>query len=148
NHNALLHSTIGFDGKPQRIREVKADFQGQVSELLAKTTQQGRLDEAVSKEDKEILLAALRAWGALDANYAYKSNLISGDFRGYARDPGGGLGGAPTPGTPLALSDILKSQLWRFLQNFALYEFQTTMFQPVGGMDMIGKAFAKQVGGL
>ena len=64
------------------------------------------------------------------------------------QDPGGGLGGAPTPGTPLALSDILKSQLWRSLQNFALYEFQTTMFQPVGGMDMIGKAFAKQVGSL
>jgi monoamine oxidase len=148
NHNAMLHSTNGFGGQPQRIREVKTDFQGQVSELLAKATQQGKLDEAVSKEDKEILLQALRAWGALDANYAYKSNMISGDFRGFARDPGGGLGGAPTPGTPLALSDILKSQLWRSLQNFALYEFQTTMFQPVGGMDMIGKAFAKQVGEL
>jgi monoamine oxidase len=34
------------------------------------------------------------------------------------------------------------------LQNFALHEFQTTMFQPVGGMDMIGKAFAKAVGDL
>ena len=145
NHNAFLHASNGFGGKPQRIREIKADFQGQVSELLAKATQQGRLDEAVSKEDKEILLQALKAWGALDADYAYKSNMISGDVRGFARDPGGGLGGAPTPSTPLALSDILKSQLWRSLQNFALYEFQTTMFQPVGGMDMIGKAFAKQV---
>jgi monoamine oxidase len=46
------------------------------------------------------------------------------------------------------LSDILKSGLWRYLQNFARYEFQTTMFQPVGGMDMIGKAFAGQVGDL
>jgi monoamine oxidase len=34
------------------------------------------------------------------------------------------------------------------LQNFALHHFQTTMFQPVGGMDMIGKAFAKQIGDL
>ena len=73
NHNALLHSTKGFGGKPQRIREVKADFQGQVSELLAKATQQGKLDEAVTRDDKEILLVALRAWGALDANYAYKT---------------------------------------------------------------------------
>jgi monoamine oxidase len=32
------------------------------------------------------------------------------------------------------------------LQNFASYTFQTTMFQPVGGMDMIGKAFAKELG--
>ena len=52
----------------------------------------------------------------------------------------------PIPSDPIVLSDILKSRLWRYLQNFANYNFQTTMFQPVGGMDMIGKAFAKEVG--
>jgi monoamine oxidase len=146
NHNALLHASKAFGGKPQRIREIKADFQGAVSELLAKVTQQGKLDEAVSKEDKEILLQALRSWGALDKDYAYKGNLISADFRGYAKDPGGGPGAAPLPSEPITLSDILQSRLWRYLQNFARYEFQTTMFQPVGGMDMIGKAFAREVG--
>jgi monoamine oxidase len=146
NHNALLHGSKAFGGKPQRIREIKTDFQGQVSELLAKATQQGKLDEAVSKEDKEVLLQALKSWGALDKDYAYKANLISADFRGFARDPGGGLNAAPLPGEPIALPDILKSRMWRYLQNFALHEFQTTMFQPVGGMDMIGKAFAREVG--
>jgi monoamine oxidase len=146
NHNAFLHASRAFGGTPQRIRDIKADFQGQISELLAKATQQGKLDEAVSKEDREILMAALRSWGALDSNYAYKSNLISGDFRGYARDPGGGLSAVPIPGEPIDLSEILKSRLWRYLQNFALHTFQTTMFQPVGGMDMIGKAFAREVG--
>src|ERR1700680_4179447 len=129
NHNAFLHAAGAFGGVPQRVRDVKTDFQGQVSELLAKATQQGKLDEAVSKEDREILMQALRSWGALDSNYAYKANLISGDFRGYARGPGGGLGGAPIPGEPIALSDILKSRVWRYLQNFALHTFQTTMFQ-------------------
>jgi monoamine oxidase len=148
NHNALLHASNAFTGKPQRIRDVKADFQGHVSELLAKVTQQSKLDEAVSVEDREILLQALRSWGALDKNYAYKANLISADYRGYAKDPGGGLGAAPVAGEPINLSDILKSRLWRYLQNFALHQFQTTMFQPVGGMDMIGKAFAKQIGDL
>src|SRR3984893_6595151 len=146
NHNALLHGSKAVGGKPQRIRQIQTDFQGQLSELLAKATQQGKLDEAVSKEDKEILLQALRSWGALDSNYAYKANLISADFRGFARDPGGGLGAAPLPSEPIALSDLLKSRLWRYLQSFARHEFQTTMFQPVGGMDMIGKAFAKEVG--
>src|SRR3981081_3315546 len=146
NHNALLHGSKAFGGKPQRIREIKTDFQGQVSELLAKVTQQGKLDDAISKEDKEILLQALKSWGALDDNYAYKANLISADFRGFAKDPGGGLGASPLPGEPIALSDILKSRMWRYLQNFALHEFQTTMFQPVGGMDMIGKAFAREIG--
>ena len=148
NHNALLHASNAFTGKPQRIRDVKADFQGHVSELLAKVTQQSKLDEAVSVEDREILLQALRSWGALDKNYAYKANLISADYRGYAKDPGGGLGAAPIAGEPINLSDILKSRLWRYLQNFALHQFQTTMFQPVGGMDMIGKAFAKQISDL
>jgi monoamine oxidase len=146
NHNALLHATRAFGGVPQRIRDIKADFQGQVSELLAKATQQGKLDEAVTEEDREILMLALRSWGALDRNYAYKANLISAEYRGYAKNPGGGLGAAPVPGEPIALSEILKSQLWRYLQNFARHQFQTTMFQPVGGMDMIGMAFAKEVG--
>ena len=112
-----------FDGKPQRIRAIKADFQGQVSELLAKVTQQGKLDEAVTKEDQEILLQALRSWGALDRDYKYKANLISAEFRGYARDPGGGLDAEPVPGDPLALSDILRSRVWRYLQNFAQLQF-------------------------
>jgi monoamine oxidase len=90
NHNALLHSSTAFDGRPQRIREIKTDFRGHVSELLAKATQQSKLDEAVSREDKEMLLQALKAWGALDENYAYKKNLISARFRGYAKGPGGG----------------------------------------------------------
>ena len=152
NHNALLHSPNAFGGTPQRIRDIKTDFQGHVSELLAKATQQGKLDQAVSAEDKEILLQALRSWGALDRDYTYKAGLISADFRGYARGPGGGLGGglgaAPVAGEPVNLSDILKSRLWRYLQSFANYHFQATMFQPVGGMDMIGKAFAREVGAL
>jgi monoamine oxidase len=148
NHNAYLHAASAFNGVPQRVRDIKTDFQGHVSELLAKVTQQGRLDEAVSREDREMLLQALRSWGALDANYAYKANLVSGFFRGYAQGPGGGLGAAPVPGQPVDLSEILQSRLWRYLLNFSAHTFQSTMFQPVGGMDMIGKAFARQVGDL
>jgi monoamine oxidase len=146
NHNALLHASGAFGGVPQRIRDIKTDFQGHVSELLAKATQQGKLDEAVTSEDREILLQALRSWGALDRDYAYKANLVAADLRGYARDPGGGVSAVPVAGEPIALSEILQSRLWRYLQNFARYQFQTTMFQPVGGMDMIGKAFAREVG--
>jgi monoamine oxidase len=148
NHNAYLHASRAFGGVPQRIRAVKADFQGQISELLAKVTNQGRLDEALSKEDREILLLALQSWGALDRDYRYNASLITSEYRGYAKPPGGGLSAAPLPSDPLPLSEILKSRLWRYLQNFANYNFQTTMFQPVGGMDMIGKAFAREVGDL
>jgi monoamine oxidase len=55
NHNALLHSSNAFDGRPQRIRHIRADFQGQIAELLAKVAEQAKLDEAVSADDKAIL---------------------------------------------------------------------------------------------
>jgi monoamine oxidase len=148
NYNAVLHASRAFGGQPQRIRTIKADFHGAVAELLAKVTTQGKLDEAVSTEDKEILLQALKSWGALDNDYAYKASLISADVRGYAKAPGGGLAPAPVGGEPIGLSEILKSRLWRYLQNFSSHSFQMTMFQPVGGMDMIGKAFARELGPL
>ena len=72
NYNAYLHSSQAFGGKPRRYREIKADYQGHVAELLAKATQQHALDAAVSKEDQEKLLESLREWGALDQNYALR----------------------------------------------------------------------------
>ncbi|ULJ74576.1 flavin monoamine oxidase family protein [Rhizobium gallicum] len=148
NHNAFLHSTNAFGGKPQRVRHIMADFRGHTSELLGKMTQKGALDGDVTKEDQEMLLQALRSWGALDENYAYKDSIHTNEFRGFETVQGGGLSAVPTPGKPLGLSEILSSGLWSSLVNFALYEFQTTMFQPSGGIDMIGKAFVREVGDL
>src|SRR5271157_4652909 len=101
NHNAYLHATTAFGGKPQRIREIKADLKGSIAELLAKATHQGALDEAVSKEDQEILLEALRSFGALDDGFRYKASDMSAAFRGYARDPGGGLAAEPLNSQPI-----------------------------------------------
>jgi monoamine oxidase len=145
NHNAYLHSTHAFDGKPQRIRDIKADYDGGVAELLAKATKKGALDDAVSKEDQEILLEALRSLGALDKDFRYRAGEDSAAHRGYAKHPGGGLSAEPMSGDTIGLHDILTSRLWWGLQSFLLYDFQTTMFQPVGGMGRIGEAFARQI---
>ena len=148
NHNAYLHSANASGGRPQRIREVRADFDGGAFELLAKAVRKGALDDAVSKEDQEILLEALRDLGALDKDFRYRTGPDLGFVRGYARDPGGGLGAAPVPGEAIRFQDILASRLWRGLANFLLYDFQTTMFQPVGGMGKIGEAFARRLPGV
>jgi monoamine oxidase len=145
NHNAYLHSATAFDGKPQRIRDIKADFDGGIAELLAKATKKGALDEAVSTEDQQILLEALRSLGALDKDFRYRMGEDSAAHRGYAKHSGGGLGAEPIASEPIGLHDILTSRLWRGLQSFLLYDFQTTMFQPVGGMGRIGEAFARQI---
>lgn len=148
NYNAYLHSHRAFDGKPQRLRHVLSDFNGHVAELLGKAVRQNKLDETVTQEDKEILLAALRRWGALNRDYAYVANGLTSDRRGYERDPGGGLTGVPTVSQPVGLGDLLKSGLWRYLATGNIYEFHTTLFQPVGGMDMIAKALARELPGL
>jgi monoamine oxidase len=148
NHNAWLHAKGAYGGRPQRYRHVQADFNGNVAELLAKAMRQHQLDETVTKEDQDILLQALRGWGALDRNYAYTAGPASSERRGYERDPAGGVAGPPLPSQPLALSDLLKSRMWQGLFPGANYEFQTTMFQPVGGMDMIARAFAREIADL
>ena len=148
NYNAYIHSSRHFGGKPKRFREVQADFHGHVAELLAKTTAQGRLDEQVSKEDAEILLEALRQWGVLDRSYAYNAGIPVSERRGYDKAPGGGLTSTPVASKPIGLSDLLNSGLWQTLTSGQEYDWQSTIFQPVGGMDMIAKGFVREVGDL
>ena len=148
NYNAYLHSAKAFDGKPQRYRHVATDYNGYIAELLAKSVNQGALDQQVSQEDKEILLEALRITGALDENLRYAAGLHVSQYRGYDRDPGGGLSAVPEPSTPIELNQLLQSGLWRHLATERLYEFQMPMFQPVGGMDMIARALQREVGDL
>jgi monoamine oxidase len=148
NYNAYLHAKTAFGGKPQRFRHILSDFHGHVAELLAKAANQDKLDQMVSIEDKQVLLESLREWGALDSNYAYTANAATSARRGYAQDPGGGLSGEPESSRPLDFDDILRSGLWQRLGVGNRYNFQSSIFQPVGGMDMIAKALAKEVGHL
>jgi monoamine oxidase len=148
NYNAYVHSSKAFGGKPQRFRTMRADYHGHVAELLAKATNTHRLDELVSKEDQEKLLASLREWGALDKNYAYTKGEISSNRRGFEKDPGGGLTARPVPSEPMGFKDVLDSGLWSMLPVGDNYEMQTTLFQPIGGMGQIGQAFARELGSL
>jgi monoamine oxidase len=148
NYNAYLHSPKAFGGKPQRFREVKADYQGHVAELLAKATRQHALDDAVSQEDQERLLESLRQWGALDKNFTYAASDAASDRRGYAKNPGGGLSARPIPSQPVGLGDVLKSGLWQGIPNGDTFDMQTALFQPVGGMGRIGEAFGRELGSL
>ena len=146
NYNAYLHSKDAFGGKPQRFRRIYADYQGGVSELLAKSINQNQLDQAVTKEDKEVLLESLRSWGALDKDFRYREGPASSERRGWQKDPGGGLTAVPIPSKPMGLDEILGSGLWGHLAGGDVYEFQTTLFEPVGGMGKIGEAFQREVG--
>jgi monoamine oxidase len=148
NYNAYVHSTKAYGGKPQRYRQVQADFHGHVAELLSKSAKQSALDQAVSQQDREILMRALQGWGALDGNYEYKKGFASSMRRGFDVDPGGGIKSVPSPSQPSALSDLLQSGLWSAIASGHNYELQSTIFQPKGGMGMIGKAMGADLGPL
>src|SRR6202040_4164226 len=60
----------------------------------------------------------------------------------------GGLNAEAVPSEPLPFAEILRSRVWYRLALGQIYDLQSTIFQPVGGMDMIARAFVRQIGGL
>ena len=148
NHNAFLHARDAYGGRPQRFREVQADFHGVVSDLLSKAVNADRLDDAVSRDDREALLEGLRSFGALNKDGRYKAGPYASTRRGWDKPPGGGLDGEPVASAAAAPADVLRSGLWRALAVGLDYDYQTPLFQPVGGMDMIARAFGRAVGHL
>ncbi|WP_298289499.1 NAD(P)/FAD-dependent oxidoreductase [Novosphingobium sp.] len=146
NYNAYIHSSKAFDGKPQRFRHIQADFMGHVSELLVKAVKKDALADTVTKEDGEILLEALREIGALDKDFRYVTGPASSVRRGWAKGPGGGLTAEPIASEPMTFESVLRSGMWSHITDSMDTTHHTAIFQPVGGMDMIPRAFAKKVG--
>lgn len=134
----FFQNDAAFNEKPEPRRRIENDTRGYIAELLAKVVNRGALDQELSPNDKAALLSLLTQFGTLDVGryYAYTGSQRSG----YSVQPA-----IVTPGReekPLSLQQLLKSQFWlhRFYQPED-YEWQRTLFQPVGGMDGIVKGF-------
>ena len=141
SRSSLLQSDAAFGGKAVEQREAINDTRGHVSELLAKCVRQNALDQEISKEDQERMLAFLRIYGDLKPDYAYTGS----DRSGVAKYPGAG------PETevlrpPLDMHALLDADFWQGMMFEEMLDMQATMFQPVGGMDRIPYAFAKKLG--
>lgn len=126
-HNTLLHSAKAFNGKPQRMGTVRASFNGHVAELLAKSSNQGALGAAVTPEDQEKLLEALRSWGQLGSDYSWDGKPES----------------MVLPAKPIQRSDLLHSGFWSQMESGDGYH--DVLMQPVGGMDRIAYAMYEAV---
>ena len=148
NHNTYVHNVDAFGGTPQRFRSLAADFEGNIAELLGKAIDQKALDAKLTPEDTDRLKEALRGWGMLDKDMRYVKGMASSSHRGFELPPGGGVNGAPKPSDLLPFDQVLRSGIAANMSFFMNDEFQTTMFQPVGGMGKIGEGFAKKVGHL
>ncbi len=128
-------------GKRIRQREAKADLRGHAAALLAKAINQDKLDEKFTAEDKERLIEFLRREGDLDPDeYTYDGSTR----RGFRVWPGGGFQkGERDPAHEMLA--LLQANYAVHLHRANEFEYQPSLFQPVGGMDMIVKALHARV---
>ena len=143
NRAALFHNTERFGGRSVVGRQVMSNQRGYIAELLAKAVNRNLLDDELTADDKERLLPMLVEYGGLDPDYLY---VGSGDRIGYQGEHvHAGLGGGRV-NDPLDFSELLRSEFWEYKLHFSQFLDQNpTLFQPVGGMDAIAKAFEARV---
>ena len=168
----LFQSDKHFGGKPKIRRQIANDVQGYISEMLAKAVNQNALNDELSGDDRNRLLCLLKNFGDLGENKTCAKcgkekcqtcNKTCQDcvacnrecdtcfkYTGSTRDGCEITVYKPCePGEKLALKELLSSEFWRyrFYQSFE-YEWQPTLFQPVGGMDKIVDGFLRRIGRL
>jgi len=130
--SAYLYQTRSstLTGRRIRLREARADFDGYIAELLSKSLSQAQLDQPLTNEDREKLLAYLRRLGALDPQRQYRGSPRRSGYEERSE--------------PLPLRDLLGA-------NFDFYvgidwDSQPTLMQVVGGMDRLPAALAARLG--
>jgi monoamine oxidase len=141
SRSALLVSDSAFAGRPIEQREAINDTRGHVAELLAKAIRRGSLDEEMTGEDRERILAFIRTFGDLRPDYLYAGSSRAG----LKQLPGAGEVDEERR-EPLPLRALLDASFWRGLAQEETFDQQATMLQPVGGMDRIPYAFAQRLG--
>ena len=136
-----------------RLREAHADLRGYVDELLAKAVRRDAVDRPLTADDKEALIEYLRGDGALSPDLVYKPTLDKGgldhssESRGFVYDDLPAAGAHPGKlSDPLDFETIIKAGFGKHLGFEHQFDQQPTMFQPMGGIDGIAKAFEKRVG--
>jgi monoamine oxidase len=145
----LVHTDTAGEGTTMPVRRALYDLQGHVAELLDKCAAKPRLDLPVGAADLKKLHEMLVQFGDLTKinrpgkppTWSYQNESGRAGYEslpGYGDDPG-------KPLSPLKLEQILRSNVWNsgIFRDAALY-WQTSLMEPVGGMDMFVKGFLRQ----
>ena len=137
----VFQTDKAFGGKATVRRRIYNDIQGYISEMLAKAVNQKSLNENLNDEDRNNLISLLQNFGDLSKDNTYTGSTRDGCHI-TVYEP-------CEAGPKLPLNELLKSEFWthRFYQSFE-YEWQPTLFQPVGGMDKIVDGFTNKIGKL
>jgi monoamine oxidase len=127
--------TPGLKERRVRQREVHTDLDGYVSELLSKAVSGHAVDDVLTAEDRERLLAYLQQKGAL-----VEGRYRGGQLRG--PDPERNPDGSARY-TPLPLNELLGSRAGSYLDPG--FQYQQTMMQIVDGTSRLPEALAARL---
>ncbi len=127
-----------LNGKKIRLHEMQADMAGYTSQYLASAIDQGALDEELTAEDVELLRNYLINWGLLDASdLQYRKS----DHRGYTRVPdvfsAGEIADPYAPQDIIPFGNAILEAAGGYLAATAVFDWQTTLVKPKGGMDQL-----------
>jgi len=130
-----------FGGKVYPERRMVEDLRGHLAELLAKAIDRKALDGLVSKDELAAVRQFLAPYASVGADGVYRPIGRSG----FAVE-GGGYAVAPEALSPLGSKELAPSQAIVVPYMFEhVWDMQSTMLQPVGGMDRIAYAIYDQV---
>lgn len=144
----LVHSSTLGNGRTMQIRRPLYDLQGQVAELLDKCISGPALDQLVKPAELDAVRAMLAQFGGLtkvtrdgQVSYVYRNEQ---GHAGYEIPPG--LADQPgRPLSPMGLDEILRSKVWdNYIFRDNAYFWQTSLMEPMAGMDHFFRAFLLQ----
>ncbi len=144
----LFHVKDAFGGQPQIRRRISNDADAYIGELLSKAVTQGSLDHELDEDDKQKLLTLLTVFGDLQAGKPCPPGVHCPPRNSLCEDPAA-VADVCEPRARLQLKDLLHSQFWQHrFYGEENYDYQPTLFQPVGGMDKIVEGFKRKIGHL
>lgn len=144
----LFHMKDAFGGQPLVRRRINNDADAYIGELLSKAVSQGNLDQTLDAADKESLLNLLVVFGDLQAGKPCPPGTHCPPRNSLCEDPAT-VADVCQPRPRLQLKDLLNSRFWQHrFYGEENYDYQPTLFQPIGGMDKIIEAFQRKVGHL
>ena len=111
NADALIYNESAGMTEPVRYRTAKADVYGYVSELLAKATDQGALDAALTEPTRS---GCCRSCGVSAIGGRSTLGYTGTSRRGYAALSGSRKRRGTPLGAPSALSDVFASNVGRY----------------------------------
>ena len=130
-----------FGGRVHSDRQMVNDMRGQIAGLLAKAIDRGALEQELTGGDRTAMRQFLAFYGELAENGDYRPQGRSG----YVEEPGAyNQVGQALP--PLPLAELMRYPAAALPLVFEeIFDQQTPMLQPVGGMDRIAHALYEQV---